>query len=295
LPAFILFLIFAGVQVWVSRKLMAPLNQVTALVTQKSPRDLSPIQIEKLPGELSPLVGSINAMLPRLSRALEAEQRFTSDAAHELRTPLSALAMKAQLLKRQYPEVEPALLALTTDINRATSLIEQLLQLARLDPLNDDIHPITEEEIALADYVEGWLAPHREVARQKGISLTHTIPPDLLARVNPGLLGIALRNLIENALIYTEQGGKIEVSAGVKETGLTLTVADNGVGVPPEHYAQLANRFYRVLGTGKTGSGLGLSIVKRIAELHRGTLTFGEGLDGKGLSVTVTCAYLPQK
>jgi two-component system sensor histidine kinase QseC len=287
-PAIILLALFGGISLLITRRLMRPINEVTANVTQKSSEDLTPVDVQRLPAELVPLVASLNGMLARLEHSLEAERRFTADAAHELRTPLAALSMKAQLLKRQHPEAADAFTALSADIARCTSLIEQLLLLARLDPMNTDPN-VPLQEISLSQYTDEWLAPHLAAAKARNISLTRRVATsDARIRINPELIGTALHNLIANAIKYSNEGCRVELQSRVDGNTLVITVADDGPGVPPEHLDKLTHRFYRVLGTGKTGSGLGLSIVARIAEIHHGTINFGQGLDGKGFAVTLT-------
>jgi two-component system sensor histidine kinase QseC len=285
--ALILLVIFGAINRGITHKLMKPLESLTSSVTQKTSHDLSPVSVERLPSELAPLVESLNALLARLSRALEAERRFTADAAHELRTPLSALKMKAQLLKRQHPEAAQAFDAFTEDISRSVGLIEQLLLLARLDPMNPG-QTLSLAETDVRELVDAALSDRRTAAALRQIVLSASVPDGLTANLNADLVKIALRNLVGNAIKYIDEGGHVETSAAKENGALVLKVADDGPGVSPEYYEQLTHRFFRVLGTGKTGSGLGLSIVARVVELHGGTLTFGKGIDGKGFGATMT-------
>ncbi len=287
-PALFLLVILGVISWWITNRLMGPLRLATAAIAAKSPQDLSPLVVDKLPSELVPLVEALNNVFDRLQHALESERRFTADAAHELRTPLAALRMKAQLLERQRPDLVSSLDTLTADINRSTMLVEQLLLMARLDPLNPaDQGCLLRQRIALRPFIEKHLDQHRAQAVKRNIALKTDIPSDPEIEANPDMLAIALRNLIDNALTYIDEGCVVCVSAQVKNGALEIQVADDGPGVSTEYYAHLTDRFFRVLGTKKPGSGLGLSIVQRIAELHGGSLHFGSGLDGRGFSATL--------
>lgn len=284
-PALLLLLILAAMSWWIISRLFAPLNQAAQILAEKSPDDLSPVNIDKAPNELLPLAESLNNILARLESALEAERRFTADAAHELRTPLAALSMKAQLLERQQPELAPALAALSSDIQRSTALIEQLLLLARLDPLNpEDSQALPLKKINVHELILSQIAQYENIAEKRNIALSVIVDQDLNVCVNQDLLIVALRNLIDNALRYIDDGCAITISGIKEKMQWQLRIADNGPGVSPEYFQRLTERFFRVLGSGKPGSGLGLSIVRRIAELHHGTLSFDKGIDGQGFS-----------
>jgi Signal transduction histidine kinase len=292
IPALLLLLALATISWWMISRLLAPLNQAAQKLTEKSPNDLTPVVVDHAPNEMLPLLESLNSVLSRLATALESERRFTADAAHELRTPLAALGMKAQLLERQRPELAPALAALSADIQRSTALIEQLLLLARLDPLHpQDSGALLFKKTNIHDLLEKQIAAYKSTAAQRHITLKVEADRDLEVAVNPDLIAIALRNLIDNAMRYIDDGCTVIVRAAQKDTSWQLSVTDNGPGVAPEHYQHLTERFFRVLGSGKPGSGLGLSIVNRVAELHHGTLTFTPGHQGKGFSAILTMPF----
>lgn len=265
-------------------RVLQPLRRTANAIAAKTPSDLAPVALDGQPRELLPIVGALNGVLERLDAALQAERRFTADAAHELRTPLAGLHMHVQLLGRQHPEMVAPFGKLRQDIARLTALVDSLLTLARLDPLARE--QLVRQQVLLAPLLEGMLALHAQEAERRGIALTLRCELDTV-QAEPRMLEIMLRNLVENALRYCPEGSRVDVSAGLHEGRARIAVRDNGPGVDEASRARLTERFFRVLGQGQGGSGLGLSIVRRIAELHGMTLGFGVGLDGRGLGVTL--------
>jgi len=265
-------------------RVLKPLRRTANEIAAKSPSDLAQVALEGQPRELLPIVGALNGVLARLDAALQAERRFTADAAHELRTPLAGLHMHVQLLGRQHPEMAAPFLKLRQDIARLTALVDSLLTLARLDPLARE--QLVRQQVLLAPLLEGVLALHAPEAARRGITLA--LHCDLeTVQADPRMLEIMLRNLVENALRYCPDGSRVEISANRYEGCERIAVRDNGPGVDDANRARLGERFFRVLGQGQGGSGLGLSIVRRIAELHGIALGFGPGLEGRGLGVTL--------
>jgi len=276
---------------WLVRRLAAPLARMARRIGDKSQTDLSPMPDDSRAQEIRAMVAALNRLLERLSRALESERRFTADAAHELRTPLAALASRIQVMQRSHAEQgNPALMTdlqrLRDDVSRSTALVEKLLQLARLDPQSGDVPNMETIDLqALLDDVVRVCAP---LARARHISLEVDGAVSALSGHQEALFS-ALRNLVDNAIRYGRQGGRVRISvARSGERAVVICVQDDGDGVSAEDRRQLSRRFFRVLGSGGPGSGLGLSIVARVAQLHGGTLTFGPGLDGKGLGATMT-------
>lgn len=261
-------------------KVLQPLRRTATSIAAKTPDDLTQVPLDGQPAELLPIVGALNGMLARLDAALQAERRFTADAAHELRTPLAGLHMHVQLLQRQHPELAPAFQKLRLDIGRVTALVDSLLTLARLDPLSQD--QLSLQQVALAPLLQRVVDAHRTLAQERGITLALQCDRDTLA-ADPQLLEIVLRNLVDNALRYCPAGSRVELAADAAG----ITVRDDGPGVDAASQARLTERFFRVLGQGQGGSGLGLSIVKRIVDLHGFGLRFGPGLDGRGLGVSL--------
>jgi two-component system sensor histidine kinase QseC len=265
-------------------RVLQPLRRTASAIAAKTPDDLAQVPLAGQPRELLPIVQALNGVLARLDAALQAERRFTADAAHELRTPLAGLHMHVQLLQRQHPDLSGPFRKLRDDIGRVTALVDSLLALARMDPLSRE--QLDRETVALAPLLERVRAAHAQEAAQRGIALTVRCEPDAVD-ANPHMLEIALRNLVDNALRYCPDGSRIDIEASRIERHARLTVRDDGPGVDPAAMARLTERFFRVLGQGQGGSGLGLSIVQRIVELHGGKLAFGPGLDGRGLGATV--------
>jgi len=262
------------------RRLLRPLEDTAMRIDAKSPHDLTPVQAENPPRELQPILDALNALLARLAKALDSERRFTADAAHELRTPLAALRMRVQVIERELKLPGSHLRQLRADLDRCTALVESLLALARLEP---QAEPLVREPVDLDAMLDG-LDPEAQAAGMR-IERALSVPQ---LRAAPALLASALRNLIDNALRYGREGGRVRIeSTRLPQGGTRLAVRDDGTGVPPEQRARLGERFFRVLGTGQAGNGLGLSIVARIAALHGASLRFEDGLDGRGLSVVL--------
>lgn len=266
---------------------LAPLAGIAREVAQRAPDNLAHLDAGNAPREISPLIAALNALFDRLRTSLEQERRFTADAAHELRTPLAAVKTQAQVALGATGEAERgrALANVVSGTDRAARLVEQLLVLARLDP-QTALPPGQRVDLqALAQQGVAELAP---AAAGKGVEAG--LAPGEAAPVagDAVLLAVLLRNLLDNAVRYTPPGGEVEVSVKPAAGGVSLAVADSGPGIPEAERGKVFDRFHRVLGTGEEGSGLGLSIVRRIADLHRATVVLGEGPGGRGLRVEVT-------
>ena len=251
------------------RRGLKPLDELAADVASRSPENLRPLATVDAPLEAQPLLLALNRLLGRLQDTLDNERRFTADAAHELRTPLAAVRIQAQvaLLSRDADDRQHALTQILASSDRATRVLEQLLRLARLDPLGglpsrQEIDLAALARQLFAECGEGTGAsPARRVRLQADDS-------PLLVRGDAELLKIALRNLLDNALRYTLPGSTITVFACRHADALSLGVADDGPGVAGEDLPRLVERFYRGGDARGEGSGLGLAIVQRIAELH---------------------------
>jgi two-component system sensor histidine kinase QseC len=249
-------------------------------VAAQSPDNLGALPASQAPAEVRPLIDSLNALLARLAATLENERRFTADAAHELRTPLAALKVQAQvaLASDVGEEQRHALRQVLAGTERAARLVNQLLRLARLDPLG---RLDRSDHVVLAAVVEeaaDALAPLALAKRQ--VLQVHLPEPDVSAPGDADLLGTALRNLLDNAIRYSPEGSEIEM--GAEADGPCLWVSDEGPGAPPEQLSRLTERFFRGTAEGAEGSGLGLAIVRRIAELHGARLTLANR-PGKGM------------
>ena len=272
--------------VWLSiGRAVKPLNRLGQDVERRKADDLRPFSPGRAPKEVIPLVRSLNALFDRVGRLIENERRFTADAAHELRTPLAALKTQAQVAKGASDDGarQHALDGVIEGCDRATRLVDQLLTLARLEP--EAARRAGPCELAgLAREVIAELAPF---ALAKDVDIELRRSEAVCIEGHRDLLSVLLRNLVDNAVRYSPHGSSVNVDVLSSGEGATISVTDEGPGVALDERARLGQRFYRVLGTGQTGSGLGLSIVRRIAEMHSARLRFEEGDNRKGLRVVV--------
>jgi len=280
--------LLAGV-VWlaVSRG-MRPLRRLAAEVGGRGPVRLDRVELEGVPAEVRPLVGSLNGLLGRVERSFEAERRFTGDAAHELRTPLAALRTQAEVALSTASEERRrrALEQVVAGVDRARDLVAQLLAMARLDaPQALEPHPLHVRDVIEAVVRE--LAPR---ARARDVELTAQVEGDAVVSGDADMLGMLLRNLVENAVRHAP---RVQVSASADRGEAVVRVEDSGPGVPPDLHGRIFDRFFRVPGA-PGGSGLGLSIVRRIAELHHGSVTAdrSEGLGGLRVEVRLPLSKL---
>lgn len=268
-------------------KALRPLVGLAQDVANRDPEQLQPLPLENIPEESQPLVESLNQLFDRLETAFENERRFTADAAHELRTPLAALRIQAQVAQGAQDDEarRHALQQLVQGVDRATHLVQQLLTLARLDP---DAAYADKGEVDLCALARETLAELSPAARDKHIDIS--LNPDChgLLLGNRDALAILLRNLVENAIRYTPEHGKVKVVVGEHDDGaIVLEVQDSGPGIPEAERPRATERFYRSSAAQQTpGSGLGLSIVQRIVEHHKATLTLETSPLG-GLKVMV--------
>ncbi len=266
---------FLAIAIWfVIVQSLQPLNRTARAVARRSPSSLEPLETEHLPFELKSLVDAINNLLKRLSESLSAQQRFASDAAHELRTPLAAIKLQAQLLARCRPEDRAKYAArLQQGVARATRLVEQLLTIARLDPENAD-KPMS--EVRLAAVAESTVEELSQSARDKAITLTARAEPLTMIGM-PDAIHLMVVNLTDNAIRYTPENGRIEIGVAREGDEAVITVTDDGPGIAPEERERVFERFYRALGTKVSGTGLGLAIVSRIVAMHGGTICVTDG------------------
>ncbi len=293
------FVLFGLVAWLVIGRSLRPVTALREKLLKRQPLDLTPLPLGPIPAELQPLVEAFNRQLGRVDEALQHERRFIADAAHELRTPLAVLTAHADLALRAttIEEKNAALQRLSAGVQRSARLSEQLLDLARLDTAADGAErgPVDLSEL-LVLLVRDFETLAR--ARRQKIAL---IAEPAIVTGDIDQLGILLRNLLDNAVRYAGEGGTISVSCGPApsdgEPGIVLQVADDGPGVPHADRERIFDRFYRAPngngagnGHGDRGSGIGLSLVARAARSHGARIEVGDGLGGRGLSVTV---YFP--
>jgi signal transduction histidine kinase len=274
-----------GALIWlVVGRGLRPLTEIAGAIGRREPASLEPLPAERLPDEVAPMVTELNALLGRLRQALERHKRFTADAAHELRSPLTALQVQLDRLARarSADESREALDALRAGMKRAARLVEQMLTMARLEPQAAARSPVALDELVAE--VAGELEPLAEAGRiQLHLErLEHaTVEGD-----RQGLYAL-VRNLLDNAIRYTPAGGAVRLAAFGERGNALLVVEDTGPGIPAADRARVFDRFFRLPGSRAEGSGLGLAIVRQVADAHGAAIELGEGAGGKGLRVTV--------
>jgi len=282
-----------GIVMWiVTRSALRPVRALGVAMNRRSRFDFTSLPVDHLPRELHPLVESFNRLLQQLDESIEGERRFIGDAAHELRTPLSTLQGQAEIALRETnpQEKDAALRKLLAVARRNTRLSEQLLDQARIIAGGKAPRHSSEDLSRLVQHVVHEFEVH---ARQSRRSLFLDVSSCML-QCDIDEIGILLRNLLHNAMRYTPEGGNVlvrcgQVPAGEKEDAsrVFLEVADDGPGVPAEEQEAIFERFRRVPSNPVRGSGIGLSLVARIAESHNATIQTGTGLDGRGFMVRV--------
>ncbi|WP_297447996.1 sensor histidine kinase [Ferrovum sp.] len=294
LPSVAIAIPLVPLMIWVMVNTgLRPLRQLRREVVQRSADRLEPLDLLSIPLEVKPLATALNDLFGRLRHSIESERRFTADAAHELRTPLAALRTQAQVALRSIMEEDRqhALHQVQQGIERATHLIEQLLTLARIDPeeagVRHDlilIHPLAAESLA-------FLVGQAELKKIKLLLEGETA---LRVLGQSGHLSILLRNLVDNAIRYSPPHSTVVLRLSENAAHeVQLEVADDGPGIPAEEMQRVMERFYRLPGSGQQGSGLGLSIVQRIAEHHRARLSLAAASPQGGLRVTVIFPSTP--
>lgn len=269
--------------VWVGvRKSITPLIALSTEVDSRKIDDLTPIKNSDIPREVTPLIEAMNRLFVRIGDSFKREREFTDNAAHELRTPLAAMKTQTQVLLRKassMPECKDGLDNLNATIDRTTHLVEQLLSLARLQ---NDMPPM--EKIDLSDLLEEAIIQTRDMAEHKQQTISSDIIPNVKIEGHSDSLYMLLHNILDNAVKYTPDGGKISV---ILKPDKTVSISDNGSGISDTDKKRVFNRFVRVDKTGQTGSGLGLSIAQWIADTHKATLTLKDN-EPNGLTVEIS-------
>ena len=292
LRPFALLLPVLGFLIWIAvGRALQPLQGLTSLVKARRVDALDPLPDERLPEEVQPLVGALNDLLVRLDAALNRERAFMADAAHELRTPLTALHLQMDTLARAQSEAErnDAMQKLSAGVQRAIRLVEQMLSFARQEPRIE----LRRERVPLADIVREVVAELVPFADVKHIDLGISNAESVAVLGDPDSLRTLIRNLVDNAVRYTPDEGRVDVAVEAVSDQVVLKVIDNGPGIPPEERSRVLDRFYRRPGTSPPGSGLGMAIVKAIANSHAARLALEDGPEGKGLAVSVSFRAAP--
>ncbi len=286
-PLLLLLPLMAAAAAWIIARAMRPLKSITTQIEHRDIHSLSPVAAADLPAEVSPLVEELNRLLVRLAAAFASQRDFVADAAHELRSPLTALSLHLQLVERARDDTERTVATgrLRAAIDRATHLVSQLLTLARNEPAGVPMNAAPVALGAIAGDVVGDLQP---LAQQRRIRIELDAPGELAVRADAEALRILVRNLLDNALRYSPEESTVSVRALRNPGGqAVLEVADQGPGIAPSDRLRAFARFYRAPDASEGGSGLGLAIVKAIAERHGAQVALADA-DPHGLRVVVT-------
>lgn len=267
---FVLLVPLMGFFVWyfVGRGL-TPLEQIAAEIASRKSEYLEPLQHQHVPAEIQPLVDELNRLFDSLHQSFEKERQFTSDAAHELRTPLAALKVHLQIMEAsdESEDQRTALQNIHQGVDRASHLVDQLLGLARLEPMAIRAMQ-TLEDVDVHALCIDVLSEIYPLARQKNQDISLIGDEDISFQGYTYPLYSMLSNLLSNSVSYTPEGGEIEIELKKQGQGFHIYVHDSGPGIPQGEREDVFSRFKKVAGNTQSGSGIGLSIVKRVAELH---------------------------
>ena len=270
---------------WAVHRGMLPLRRLGSALARREPQALQPVVVDGAPSEMRPMVDALNGLFGRISALMESERRFTADAAHELRTPIAAIRAQAQVALAESDDAlrRHALQATLQGCDRATRLVEQLLTLSRLESAEAPALAMLDLS-ALVQGVVGELAP-KALAKQQRIELD--AEPGCRVQGQATLLAVLVRNLVDNAIRYSPTGASVHVGVAGHGSAVRLTVEDSGPGLAEADLQRLGERFFRVVGSGQDGSGLGWSIVRRIAQVHCARLGARRSARLGGLAVEV--------
>lgn len=279
---------FLGLLIWIIvGRGLDTLKRVANEVRHRAPTYLKPVDLASVPNEIEPLVKELNHLFNRLQEAFDREKRFTADAAHELRTPLAALNTFTQIaIRAQTPEErKEALLKVLAGVNRGTHVVQQLLTLNRMTPEAMRDNAVKMDLGKEAADIAAELAPEA-IAKKIELELLCCEKPPLIIG-HPTALGILVRNLVDNAIRYSPEKSTVTIKIEDHNDKLVLRVIDNGPGIPDELKERVFERFFRIIGTKATGSGLGLGIVLQIVKLHHAEIKLEKPESGQGLDFQV--------
>jgi two-component system OmpR family sensor kinase len=285
-PLLAIAVIFALLVLAVVGRALRPLYRLADAVGDQSATALRPIDAAGMAPDLRPVVVALNGLMSKFEEAMAAQRTFVADAAHELRSPLTALKLQLQLAERAGTATDraQALAKLHERLDRASHLVQQLLSLAR----HESEQGVAQlQPVDVGALLASVVADHSALADSRDIDLGVEESAPLVLQAEREGLRVLLNNLVDNALRYTQRGGRVDLLTGVEQGKPFLRVRDNGPGVAPEHRSRLFDRFFRPDGNEVWGCGLGLSIVRNIANHHQADIRLDDGEHGKGLSVTV--------
>jgi signal transduction histidine kinase len=288
LPLLLVAPFMAAAAWWLTGMALRPLQRVAEGVRQRDEQSLEPLPTAGLPDEVAPLVTALNALLQRLGRSLDTQRAFVADAAHELRSPLTALKLQLQLLGRAPGEAErtAAAAALAAGIERAARLVEQLLTLARTEPGAGAPAP---QRLDLCELVREAVADTVPLALSRGTQIELFADAPIPIDGDRAALSALVRNLADNAVRYSPAGARVELRVAQQGGMATLQLDDSGPGIPPAERERVFDRFYRRGLADEPGTGLGLAIVRGVAQRHGASLQLDDSPLG-GLRVTLRFA-----
>jgi signal transduction histidine kinase len=288
MPLLFLAPVMALMAWWLAALTLAPLRRVVAEVRARDGKLLQPLPDTGLPDDVSPLVVALNGLLERLGQTLDTQRAFLSDAAHELRSPLTALKLQIETLKRAHDEPTrgAAIATLADGVDRAARIVEQLLTLARSEP---GAPGAAMEPLDLSEVVRQAVADTVPYALSRGSAFELFADEPVSVRGDRMGLSVLVRNLADNAVRYSPKGSRVELRVFSDAGVPTLQVDDAGPGIPPEERERVFDRFYRRATGDEEGSGLGLAIVRSVAAQHGATVTLDASPLG-GLRVQVRFA-----
>ncbi|MFA5371381.1 MAG: ATP-binding protein [Sideroxydans sp.] len=293
IPQLLLTLIALGVVWYGVKQGLRPLERLRREVLERRRDDLSRLDGSKAPTEVGPLIDAVNDLLERLKQVMAVQKRFLADAAHQLRTPFAGLKTQTELALRSDDAAlkQHALERILISARHGTRLVNQLLALARNEPGGEPVDhfaPLDLNQLA-QENILNWV----QMALEKNIDFGFEgADKSVMIEGDANSLQEMLNNLIDNAIRYTPANGHITVSISPMQKCATLCVEDNGPGIAPEHYERVFERFYRILGNGESGSGLGLPIVAEIVKRHNAKLELNTGSNGIGTRICVTFPML---
>ena len=287
LPFLILFPVLLLIVSDLVRKLFRPIGALANEIDQRAEQQLHPIEEQHLPTEVRPFVVAINRLLARVERSMDDQRRFVTDAAHELRSPMTALSLQADRLAAT--DLSPAswerFVPLSRGIERGRKLIDQLLSLAAAQSDSERVQSTLSVHAVYRQVLEDLLP----LAERKHIDIGVESAQDVHVLFNEMDLFTLVKNLVDNAIRYTPQGGRIDLSVAAIQATVELQIKDSGPGIAVQEHSRVFDPFYRTLGTDEAGSGLGLSIVKAITDRTGAQvqLSFTDTAQQRGLCVTV--------
>lgn len=270
---------------WAVYRGVAPLRRLERTLAERQPQALDAVVVEGAPSEMAPMLGALNGLFERIAELMESERRFTADAAHELRTPISAIRAQAQVALGEADIAlrRHALEATLEGCDRAARLVEQLLTLSRIEAGAEA--PLAALDLgALVRRVVAEVAPQ---AIQKQQTIEVDAPEPCHVRGDATLLSVLVRNLVDNAIRYSPPKAFVKIALARQQGRVRLQVEDSGPGMTEQDIERIGERFFRVIGSGEVGSGLGWSIVRRIAAVHQAAVRVGRSDILGGLAVEI--------